>query len=151
MTHSAGNDATLQNLDALIARTVSVVASMERHVAALLSLQLDASHAFDALDAAYHSLMLYRRRRQAMLDALDRAPEGAVALDEHPQFALTANQVELMRRMRAGTALWAGGRIPRIADEVELLARFGLVQRNDAKEWSLTSWGWACLHRHESD
>ncbi len=151
MTHSAGNGATLQNLDALIARTVDVVATMERHVAALLSLNLDTAQAFDALDAAYHSLMLYRRRREGMLEALDSAQGGAAALDEHPQFALTPNQVELLSRIRAGTALWAGGRIPRIADEVELLARFGLVQRNDAQEWSLTSWGWACLHRHDSD
>lgn len=154
MTDSAGDNPTLQNLDLLIARTVGVVGSMERHVAALLSLDLDTTQAFDALDAAYHSLMLYRRRRQAMLDEfdeLDSSRPSAPTLDEHPQFALTPNQVELLRRLRAGAALWAGGRIPRIAEEIALLSRFGLVRRNEAQEWTLTSSGWACLHRHDSD
>ncbi len=151
MTDSAGHNATVQNLDVLIARTAGVIGSMERHVAALLSLELDAAQAFDALDAAYHSLMVYRRRRQAMIDELDGSQRGSPALDEHPQFALTPNQVELLRRLRAEVALWAGGRIPRIADEMGLLSRFGLVRRNDAQEWTLTSSGWACLHRHDSD
>ena len=56
--------------------------------------------------------------------------------------ALTPAQIEILRRARQGAALWHGDLVvPRLSDEVALLASLRLIERNPEGGFRLTDFG----------